>query len=115
VPLTVNGQAAGSKTASADGSVNIVITVTSTSAAEINDPVSVPINCGSNNSFSASGPGAEIATTNSAGNFTVQCSATNTNLVKTGVNVLKYLVVALVLICTGTALVVLQRRRAHAG
>jgi hypothetical protein len=115
--ITVNGHAAGTKTA-VNGAVTVVVTVASQTELVVNDPVDVAGQCGTN-TVVATGPGTPGTST---GTFTLLCNvstATTTSpvtstgaLAFTGARLLELLLaVAAAMIVLGTLLVRLQHRR----
>ena len=123
VNIVVNGQAIGTKAASANGTVTVNVTVASATQLVINDPVTVAGQCGTN-TIVATGPSAAAggATVTQTATFTVLCPtgvAVPTPVARgrvafTGANVLRWGAVALVLLAVGALLVVADRRRAKA-
>lgn len=79
VSVTVNGVPVGTKTASANGTISVTVTVLSATQLSIDDPVIVPANCGTN-TISATGPSTVAGgpVTQNA-NFTVSCPGTPFN------------------------------------
>jgi hypothetical protein len=116
VTVTVNGQAVGTKTATANGTVSVAITVVSSTQVSIDDPVSVTAQCGSN-SVVGSGP-SSVANSNvtQSASFTINCPASTATASKgtvafTGANIAKWSAGALVLVAAGFGLVLISRRR----
>ena len=114
VSITINGQAAGTKIANADGSVTVTVNILSTTLLGINP--NVPGHCGVNE-VSSNGP-SENAGQNvtQIGRFTVLCPAAAAQPVRgrvafTGGNILRWCGVALFLVAVGGALVMADRRR----
>jgi hypothetical protein len=111
VALTVDGDVAGVKTANANGAVTVVITITSSTTALVNDPIKVDVNCGANNVI-ATGTSPTGTTVVSTGTFSITCAPTTSGgLAFTGANISKFLAAALLLIAVGVALLVAERRR----
>jgi hypothetical protein len=116
VTVTVNGQAVGTKVASASGTVSVTITVTSSSQVSIDDPVLVASQCGAN-TVVATGPSSVAASTvTQSASFTVSCpaataSASTGTVAFTGANIAKWSAAALVLVGAGFGLVMFSRRR----
>ena len=112
VSVVVDGNPPATKTANGDGSVTVVITVTSGSAGTLNDPVKIALNCGANNVV-ATGTSPSGGAAASTGTFSIDCTPTTTSggLAFTGANIFKFLAAALLLIAIGGALVLAERRR----
>jgi hypothetical protein len=109
VTVSVNGAVVLTKTATG-GAVVVVVTISTQTVAEIEDPVKAAIVCG-NNVVSATGPGTPGQST---GNFNLLCTTTTTTksgLAFTGANILRTLLIALGLIVLGALLIIFQRRR----
>jgi hypothetical protein len=121
VNVTVNGVNIPGKVANASGVVAVTITVVSATQLSVDDPVSVPSQCGGN-TVVATGPSAAAGgstVTQSAG-FRVRCPAATANATKgtvafTGANIAKWSAGALVLIAGGFGLLFLSRRRKRDG
>lgn len=118
--VTVNGQSVGTKTIEADGSVIINVVVQSADVLVINDPVSVPGNCGQNSAV-VTGP-ASAANTNvtQTATFNVVCPgagparAVRGSVAFTGANLAKWSAIALAVIGLGAVLIMAARRRGQA-
>ena len=116
VSMTVNGAGGGTKVAAVDGSVPVNLLALSSTTGQLNDPVTVPIQCGSN-SITASGSSASGPTEASA-IFAVNCAvaaqAATGRVAFTGANILRWSLGALALIGLGALFVLGSRRRREA-
>jgi len=124
VNLTVNGQAAGSKTADGASSINVSVTVLSATQLSINDPILVSGGCGNNRvvgTSPSSAAGGAIETFTAT--FNVDCGRPAATagavggiggIAFTGANILKWGGFALVLMAGGWLLVGVSRRRRSA-
>jgi hypothetical protein len=119
VNMTVNGASGGTKTANAQGGVPVNLTAVSQTSGSLNDPVTVPIQCGAN-SITASGNSA-TGPTSTTGTFTLNCAAAagtsttpSSGVAFTGANILRWSLGALALIGIGALFVLGSRRRREA-
>ncbi|MGH9277483.1 MAG: hypothetical protein ACRD12_05180 [Acidimicrobiales bacterium] len=121
VEVVVNGQSVGTKTANANGFVQVVITVLSATTLSVDDPVLVPNVCGTNTVVgrgTSTVAGGNVVTHQAT--FTVVCPATPTTpgrIAFTGANFTRWLATALAAVMLGAVLVVgsRQRRRSPSG
>jgi hypothetical protein len=111
VNMTVNGASGGTKTASSRGSVHVTLQVNSRTSGSLNDPVTVPVQCG-NNLITASGTSA-TGPTSVSGAFTLSCAAAAvpSSVAFTGANILRWSLGALALMGIGALFVLGSRRR----
>ncbi|MBV9040745.1 MAG: hypothetical protein JOZ68_07060 [Acidimicrobiia bacterium] len=118
VNMTVNGANGGTKTANSNGGVHISLFAASSTSGSLNDPVTVPIQCGTN-TITASGNSA-TGPTSTTGIFTLTCpaaaatTASPSKVAFTGANILRWSLGALALIGIGTLFVLGSRRRREA-
>jgi len=117
VNMTVNGASGGTKTANSAGGVPISLFAASSTSGSLNDPVTVPIQCGQN-SITASGNSA-TGPTSTTGVFTLNCAAaaattSPSKVAFTGANILRWSLGALALIGLGALFVLGSRRRREA-
>jgi len=119
VNMAVNGGAAGQKAPNSGGGVNVNLLVQSTTAGQLNDPVAVTLQPGTN-TITATGTTIQGSTATVTGTFTVSTTATTaagaasapaSRVAFTGANVLRWSLAALALIGIGVLFVMGSRRR----
>lgn len=122
IAVTVNGISIPGKTANANGSTTVTITVVSATQLSVDDPVLTPAQCGAN-TVTASGPSrvAQGGRANHTVSFNVLCPGVtpgqvtkSTRVALTGANLVRWSGIALALIVIGGLFVAADRRKARA-